>query len=537
MRHILKKIVVVVVALVAGWTCFAKGSEYATLLAKAKEYEAKKMYVHALGTYWDAMEAESLGNASEAYDAYINLARVIKKGNPGYGEFDEFELYDGWLELCSDYEQYWTECCPCVFSFQMRKGDVDVAARTASYYVDITVDENYKYKDISNFILTGLKAKRKKNWTSIPAEWPAGKSVYWKESSDMKKNGVALIKSMTGGKSTDAMSAALWSLLSKDKKSSMYDVKFNITDDAGKVLLSSGRKRMGSDGEYEFTDVSQKIMKVIDSGSIHIVPVGLWLEYGKLAANYYNDSREWINNLPEISLDVKKAKFNLPGQPEKNKYTRITVELFSESVNAGSFYIQKTEVTQEQYLAVMGKNPSHYKGDRKPVDELDWCAAVEYCNYLNIMLGLTPCYSVKGITDPAYWGHYKDDEVECDFTANGWRLPTEKEWEYAAREGKNKSEYKYSGSNNIDEVAWYEGNTTRGAHDVATKKPNALGLYDMSGNVWEWCWEKYSTTDRVYRGGSWFNRDGGCAIAYRYYNYPGNKYSGYMGARLVRTAN
>jgi formylglycine-generating enzyme required for sulfatase activity len=176
-------------------------------------------------------------------------------------------------------------------------------------------------------------------------------------------------------------------------------------------------------------------------------------------------------------------------------------------VTVSSFYISKYEVTQAEYEAVMGNNPSRYKEVNRPVENVSWLNAIEYCNKLSIKEGLTPVYSGSG------------NDITWNQSANGYRLPTEAEWEYAARGGNNVSLiYEYSGSNNIDTVAWYKSNTRRGAQPVGTKAPNSLGLYDMSGNVCEWCWDWFgnyagesqinpkgasSGRNRVIRGGSW----------------------------------
>ena len=173
------------------------------------------------------------------------------------------------------------------------------------------------------------------------------------------------------------------------------------------------------------------------------------------------------------------------------------------SVTLSGYYIGKCEVTQELWEAVMGSNPSNFKGAQNPVERVSWNDCQEFVSRLNSLTGRT------------------------------FRLPTEAEWEYAARGGKKSRHYKYSGSDNIDDVAWYYNNSGKKTRAVGTKTANELGIYDMSGNVWEWCSDWYgdysagaqtnpqgpsSGSRRVLRGGSWdynarhcrvSNRDGG----------------------------
>ena len=214
-------------------------------------------------------------------------------------------------------------------------------------------------------------------------------------------------------------------------------------------------------------------------------------------------------------------------QPRKSVLKSSDFVLVEGDANISSFYMCRHEVTQEEYQAVMGENPSYFKGSERPVEQVSWYDAVECCNKLSRAEGLTPCY--RGSESSGY---------SCNFNANGYRLPTEVEWNYAAREGKSHSSYTYSGSNDIASVAWYWNNSGERTHDVMTKAPNRLGLYDMSGNVWEWCWDRDSSSSsyRVSRGGGWNYYDSFCAVSYRYSNYP-NSRNYYRGFRLVRNAN
>ena len=170
------------------------------------------------------------------------------------------------------------------------------------------------------------------------------------------------------------------------------------------------------------------------------------------------------------------------------------------SVTLSSYYIGKTEVTQALWQAVMGSNPSNFKGSDLPVGSVSWDNCQEFIQKLNRLTG------------------------------RNFRLPTEAEWEFACRGGNNSCGYKYSGSNNLGSVAWYDGNSGGKSHPVGTKAPNELGIFDMSGNVWEWCSDWYanytsysqtnptgpqSGSDRVNRGGSWSNGAGNCRSSCR----------------------
>ncbi len=207
-------------------------------------------------------------------------------------------------------------------------------------------------------------------------------------------------------------------------------------------------------------------------------------------------------------------------------------------VRLNSFLIGKCEVSQKQWKAVMGNSPSLFVGEDLPVENVNYYDAVEYCNKRSQQEGLTPCYTGTG------------DAIVCNFEADGYRLPTEAEWEFAARGGNKSANYVYSGSNIPEEVAWFELNSGLKTNPVGKKKSNELGIYDMSGNIWEWCedWydENYYKTSpvdnphgpekgklRSYRGGGGNGRPFFLRTTARF-NLPSGHGRFDMGFRVVR---
>ncbi len=294
--------------------------------------------------------------------------------------------------------------------------------------------------------------------------------------------------------------------------------------------------------EYEYTvsiqaknNAGQQIKPEIVVGDIGYV------EPGNSKTIYWEPQLEgrnlegWI-----ISLDLKYKEnpmvFVQGGTFQMGSNSGDSDEKPVHSVTVSDFYIGKYEVTQTEWKEVMGNNPSFRKGDNFPVEKVSWYDAVEFCNKKSRAKGLTPCYTGSG------------KNITCNFNANGYRLPTEAEWEYAARGGNKSKGYTYSGSNTIGNVAWYNNNSGITTHPVGKKHPNELGIYDMSGNVFEWCWDwkgSYGSSSqtnptgasdgsrRVRRGGSLYSVAMYCRVAIRHHSIPDLTLN-YIGFRLLR---
>ena len=228
---------------------------------------------------------------------------------------------------------------------------------------------------------------------------------------------------------------------------------------------------------------------------------------------------ETVNNLNIEMIAVQGGTFTMGCTPEQGDDC-LDDERPTHRVTISDFYIGKYEVTQALWTVVMGNNPSGFKGDNLPVERVNWEEVQQFIVKLNALTG------------------------------KQYRLPTEAEWEYAARGGNKSKGYKYSGSNDVDSVAWHTGNSDNKTHAVGLKLPNELGIYDMSGNVWEWCNDsrrKYDSNEqtnpqgdltdftRVYRGGSWYGIANLSRVSFRYFNRIVSYYH-FVGFRLALSA-
>lgn len=201
---------------------------------------------------------------------------------------------------------------------------------------------------------------------------------------------------------------------------------------------------------------------------------------------------DWMVSIPKGKIKLR----------DDRKKTTWSVEL-------NRFFLSKYLITQEVYSAVMSSNPSRFKGAKKPVETVSWFDSILFCNSLSKLSGLEKCYKLD----------IDNERVDYNAQANGFRLPTDAEWEYACRANSGAVQY-----GPIDEIAWYEENSKETTHDVGLKTENGFGLFDILGNVWEWCWDVYDSdvygSYRIFRGGGWSDQYRGCLASNRRRSHP-----------------
>lgn len=293
-------------------------------------------------------------------------------------------------------------------------------------------------------------------------------------------------------------------------------------------------------------------------------------ECEKFAVTAESDGTEWLVaedgtlQLPAPEGFVRVKGGTITGTETWTPSSSVFVS--GRTVTICDMYVSDHEVTQKEYEAYCTYGSFDYGvGDNYPAYYVNWYDAVVYCNLRSLDEGLTPAYKMGGEADPSKWsgivgsgGKYRGpsstnadwNAITYNESADGYRLPTEAEWEYIARGGKTPSGTTYSGSDTIEEVAWYKTNSGSQTHEVKQKKENALGIYDMSGNVWEWCWDWYINTvtsdtpgtgsasgpHRVYRGGSYYGETYYSTVYYRELSSPSYRFN-YVGFRVVRSVS
>lgn len=220
-----------------------------------------------------------------------------------------------------------------------------------------------------------------------------------------------------------------------------------------------------------------------------------------------------ISAIKDQMVEIPAGKIELRDDRTKEKWT----------VDLEPFLLAKFPVTQDLYLEITGASPSNFKGDKLPVETVSWRDAVHFCNTLSIRTDLKPCYSFNE----------EREEVNFDSAAAGFRLPTEAEWEYACKAGTTGTRYA-----ELELIAWYKGNSGRTTHDVGLKAANSWGLYDMLGNVWEWCSDIYDESVygsyRIFRGGGWCDEERSCMATNRRRSHPKSFKIDDLGFRIAR---
>ena len=286
-----------------------------------------------------------------------------------------------------------------------------------------------------------------------------------------------------------------------DDKPSQYTFNFNkirvINTVSGKVTQTSNLNK-----KQPRTMKPEQDLRVVDG-------------VAEKEKKFFSDLKVFFSKGLDLNSSIsevnKKYEF-------ERRYRELDIEFVK--IPGKNYSVMKTEVTQTLYIRIMKTNPSYFKGANKPIESVSWYDAIEFCNALSEYLGYERVYIRDG------------SSVTWNENANGFRLPTVEEWQYAARGGQN---YRYSGSDNLDSVGWYNGNSGQTSHPVAQKRPNGYGLYDMSGNVWEWCWDSNGDDYRCYCGGSWDYYDDHCEVCSRDHRYAGSRRN-YIGFRIVRSS-
>lgn len=308
----------------------------------------------------------------------------------------------------------------------------------------------------------------------------------------------------------------------------LVDITYDVTADTPTVLVSL---RISSDGGTTFNVPATTISGAVEGG----VAVGP----GKVVT--WDAGADWLGNYSTA------MRFEIGVVPEPDEFAYVAagalpVDSWAGVQSVAAFYMGKTELIWSEFQTVRTwADANGYDigsagagtGPNRPVTDVNWYQTLKWCNARSEKEGLTPVYKVGAAV-------YRtgDSVLTIDTTATGYRLPSQKEWEFAARGGAMTNGHEYSGSSDINAVAWYASNGSSGTKDVATKQANELGLSDMSGNVWEWCFDNWFDSEafRVSRGGSWYANASFCRVAHGNYGEPpGSSYDG-LGFRVARSS-
>ena len=539
----------------------------------AHELFSQENFPLKMAVEYDNMQngLESGKFSSDWYYEYSVIQNAFTSGAPGTNEKNtSSQIHSSWVSVLKDFEQYWSKNCPMenyasysasgplVRVGQARPGgNVDY-----SMAVDWQPGKNFLY--MKEAIEAGLKKSYNPAWRDVPERWPSS-SIYSSEENygNAKSSGIFLALFGNGARVASYC---------YESGRTLYYVSYDIIDARGNILFSGKPQRIGRNSKYVFYDVPENVASLVNQGKTSVSVSDLRLHFGECDSLVKDSS---VNNMPSVSivpprsltkgrqddaLVESRAKFfshnkilvsaiyNSDSYTIENELQKYLVRIrggvftmgsnkFSDNefpahqVKVDSFEIMSIEVPQWLYEAVTGENPSLQRGSGYPAEKISWYKAVKFCNMLSELAGLEPCYS--GLNSDSLGG---TGNVTVNLNANGYRLPTEAEWEYAARAGDDG--VLYSGGNNIERIAVANVSRNRiSTQRAASLAPNAWGIYDMSGNVWEWCSDIYGDykagfadnpkgssfgSGYVLKGGCWANtvsRKTGnvdqCRITYR----------------------
>lgn len=525
---------------------------YKKHLAKAKEYENQEKWCYALDSYYDALGVDiDYSNKIEAYKGFIALKKAIMAGSPGLNNYDMFSIHDKWKKLLIEAEQYGSSFNPYEITIgNLTQAELNYENKTASYTASVSYEFSNRYKNTISIIEEGYKKAYKDDWNDMPEIWPKYSASY-KNNDVYYIDGVGVFhyeetyvrarQIINNEYYINSFASVFDRWTHKDRKevSTFIDCKFAIVDREGKELIKSKRCLLGAEDKIQFENVTPEIMKKISNDEISVKPIEYYLQYGKY--NLYDDigGRAFIKKCSEKKLPIEKSIYkslsnNKDEQYEIIKYSLIECQrlVFEEykknneiemvTLSEIGIMMGTTEVTQDLYTMVMHENPSYFKEGNNPVEMVSYYDAIYFCNKLSDLEGLECVYSVKGETEVENWD-YKPHagsyiNFETNDKANGYRLPTYKEWQSVNTTIPNSE---------INDYAFFEENSESKTHPVGQKKANLYGLYDISGNVWEWN-QKY----RIITGGCWNNTSNYAGKDLEIYE---NTYrSDKIGFRLVR---